>query len=335
MVRWAPFLIPVRRRLQTLAVLFWFALSPLTALPIYFGAFFFCLFICPILLPFFVIYSLWVWFWDDTPSKGGRPWGWWRKMLLWRLFSEYFPIKLKRTAELDPTENYLFCYHPHGIIGIGALGNFAFVTKFSALFPGLDLRIGTLNMNFYVPVYRELLLASGMVSVSFKSCVYNLTRKAGASMMIVVGGAKESLEARPGKSVLTLKNRKGFVRVALTAGANLVPVFSFGENDLWDQVDNPPGSKLRKWQDKFQEKVGFAVPLIQGRGIFNYDFGILPHRRKVTSVVGSPLKLPKIEKPTNDDINEWHAKYVEALTELYDTYREKYYPQGDTKLHIQ
>lgn len=40
----------------------------------------------------------------------------------------------------------------------------------------------------------------------------------GNAVVIVVGGAAESLECRPGKNVVTLKQRKGFVRIALQHG---------------------------------------------------------------------------------------------------------------------
>lgn len=68
------------------------------------------------------------------------------------------------------------------------------------------------------------------------------------AVVIVPGGAAEALHARPGNFTLVLKNRKGFVRLALQHGADLVPAYSFGENDLYQQMDNPEGSKLRKFQ---------------------------------------------------------------------------------------
>lgn len=51
-------------------------------------------------------------------------------------------------------------------------------------------------------------------------------------MTIVVGGAAESLSARPGTADLTLRRRLGFIKLAIREGADLVPVFSFGENDV-------------------------------------------------------------------------------------------------------
>lgn len=50
----------------------------------------------------------------------------------------------------------------------------------------------------------------------------------GRGITIVVGGARESLDAQPHSLRLVLKRRKGFVKLAIRTGADLVPVLSFG-----------------------------------------------------------------------------------------------------------
>lgn len=102
--------------------------------------------------------------------------------------------------------------------------------------------------------------------------------------MIVIGGAHESLNAHKHEYKLTLKKRTGFCRIALETGSHLVPVFAFGENALFDQVDNPEGSTVRKIQVWMQNTLGFTLPLFHGRGIFFYDFGILPRRQELNTV---------------------------------------------------
>lgn len=53
------------------------------------------------------------------------------------LIRDYFPIELIKTADLKPEKNYIFCYHPHGVISLGAISNFATeATGFSEKFPG-------------------------------------------------------------------------------------------------------------------------------------------------------------------------------------------------------
>ena len=72
------------------------------------------------------------------------------------------------------------------------------------------------------------------------------------------------MEAYPGRYPLVIKNRKGFVRIALETGANLVPVFVFGENDVYDILEVPKDSKLRKFQEWFKNCFNFAIPIIRG-----------------------------------------------------------------------
>jgi 1-acyl-sn-glycerol-3-phosphate acyltransferase len=44
------------------------------------------------------------------------------------------------------------------------------------------------------------------------------------------------LDAHPGTNDIILDKRKGFIRLALLTGTPIVPVFVFGENDLFFQV---------------------------------------------------------------------------------------------------
>jgi len=51
------------------------------------------------------------------------------------------------------------------------------------------------------------------------------------------------VQVEPGTFNVVLGRRKGFVRLALQTGSSLVPVVSFGENDLF-RVRWPPPSGL-------------------------------------------------------------------------------------------
>ena len=39
-------------------------------------------------------------------------------------------------------------------------------------------------------------------------------------------------------------------------------------------------------QENIQKKLGFALPIFKGRGIFQYSFGLLPMRKPVNVVFG-------------------------------------------------
>jgi len=108
-----------------------------------------------------------------------------------------------------------------------------------------------------------------------------------------------------------------------------VPVLSFGENDVLTQWQGE-GGWARRIQNLLKGMFGFAPPCPKGRGIWHLDgmdVASLPHRRAITTVVGAPISVQKIEgTPTQDQIRDTHEKYVEALADLFYEYAPQYAP---------
>ncbi|XP_078101015.1 2-acylglycerol O-acyltransferase 1 [Sander vitreus] len=322
-VQFAPLNIPLRRRLQTAATLQWvFSFLALAQ----------CCLAAFVLLALSdwwmaaVLYAGWLWLDGDTPSSGGRRSQWVRSWNIWKHYRDYFPITLVKTVDLDPTRNYIFGFHPHGVLVAGAFGNFCTeATGFSRLFPGLRSHLLMLPFWFRVPLFRDYIMLGGLVS-SCKSSLSHLSSRPGGGNVAVlaVGGAPEALDARPGALTLQIKNRKGFIKLALKHGAQLVPVFSFGENELFDQMENPSGSSLRKLQNRLQSIMGVAMPLFHARGVFQYSFGLMPYRKPIHTVVGSPVPVVQTPSPSNEDIESLHQVYLQSLTELFETHKHRY-----------
>eukprot|EP00501_MAST-03F_sp_TOSAG23-6_P001139 GSMAST32.ASY1.ANO1.1182.1 assembled CDS len=284
----APLNIPVSRRRQTLAVLIWSLIIPIClALSVH------CMFSKnSIIFYSFLLYLLYINFFQVFHEDGGRRSMWVRRLLLWKWMARYFPVTLIKTSELSISRKYIFGYHPHGIISLGAITALATEgpsPSFEEHFPGINIRVLTLAVNFYLPFLGLLLTKLGVCSCSKRSCNSVLNKGNGNAIALVLGGAKESLDSHVRTARLTLKHRKGFVKVALRQGADLVPIFCFGETDLFDQAENPRGSLLRRIQASMQSVLGFAVPIFKGRGVFNYVFGFLPQRRPLYVVVGTPI----------------------------------------------
>ncbi|RWR98870.1 2-acylglycerol O-acyltransferase 2-like protein, partial [Dinothrombium tinctorium] len=147
----------------------------------------------------------------------GRFWPAYRQFFIYRYHAEYFPVKLHKTADLDPNKNYIIGCHPHGIIGQSIFPNFGTnSTGFSEKFPGIKSRLIILDIQFWLPFNRERLLLLGFCSAKKESIEYLLSKNGkGNAAVIVVGGAAEALYAIPNTMVLKLKNRKGFIKLAL------------------------------------------------------------------------------------------------------------------------
>ncbi|XP_077987282.1 2-acylglycerol O-acyltransferase 1-like [Glandiceps talaboti] len=333
-VEFAPFNIPLHRRLEMLGAfkyVFCFLILGFS-----------CLFLSIYLVLYtryywiVLLYYGWMYYDRKTPSRGGRRHERFRRWVIWKYMRDYFPITLTKTADLDPSYNYFFGFHPHGIMSTGAVCNFATeATGFSEKFPGIKPYFVTLSGHFIFPFYRDYMMQAGIIDCTKESVHYVLGETGpGNACIVVIGGALESLEAHAGATTILLKEKKGFIKIALRCGAHLVPVYSFGETDIYEQVPNPEGSLLRKLQLNLQRFLGFAPPIFSGRGIFNYTFGIIPRRRPINTVVGAPIPVKKMTHPTDEDINKLHEIYVRELKHLFDEHKVKYPDYKDKELVI-
>lgn len=303
---------------------------------------------------------------DKSPMDGSRR-PYFRDGLRswWAHACDYFPVILVKTADLDPKKKYVFGYHPHGIISVGAFCCFgtdgaqtlSLMGKkrresaaaaaegkahrgFSHLFPGIDRHLITLPQNFVTPFLREYTLNMGCCDSAKETFRSILAKGPGSAVVVVVGGAAESMVVKEGAIELVLEKRKGFVREAILGGACLVPIIAFGENDVYQVFE--PGEHWVESVQKWVKKItGFAMPLFKGRSILFRDFGFMPQRKPIAVVVGIPIETPKLDderrdsfrpkfdrqsgKPLNEDgelVEKVHAEYVKALRELYAAHKD-------------
>jgi len=333
-VEFAPLIIPIERRLQTLAVFTWIWMILFLGVTGW---------IVVLYMLFFtkywwisVAYLTWMIADRKAPVQGGRKGkvrSFFRNAQMWKHYCNYFPIRLIKTCDLDPKKNYIFGSHPHGLLSSGAFGCFASEgADTNKVFPGLNVHVHTLAVNFMFPINREWVLGLGGVNASKESITYLMSKKDGGNVsVLVVGGAAESMYASDTEIALVLKKRKGFIKMALKNGAQLVPTFSFGEAHVYNILPTPVGSWIRSAQEYFRHVVGIAPVIFFGRGMFQYNMGMIPHRKPIHVVVGKPIEVEKSENPTVEEIEKLHTEYMEALTSLYNEYNPKY---GDTNLKL-
>lgn len=148
--------------------------------------------------------------------------------------------------------------------------------------------------------------------------------------VLTVGGAQEALYAVPDTYRFVLKRRKGFAKIALRTGAPLVPAISFGENNVFEQIEYSPGSYVRKIQDAFKRVTKLAPVHVNGRGFLQYNFGLIPRRHPITTVIGAPIDVSTTLNPTKDDVDKLHSMFCEKLTELFETHKAKYIVNGES-----
>lgn len=230
----------------------------------------------------------------------------------WRHLANYFPAELLLDGDLRPDGLYLLAVHPHGLWGSSVWANLIPERPNSGL---PRRRICTLDMNFKVPLLRDVLFAMGLIASSSSSI--RKTLSAGLSVVLVVGGGREAMLTRPGHLDLLLGSRKGFVKIALETGASLVPVIGFGENNCYMCAFG--ASLWAPFNAVLLRTLGMSLPILSGwHGTF------LPHPVPLVTVVGSPLPAVRAQHPSREQIDGLHAEYCTAVRALYDKYKDRF-----------
>ena len=247
---------------------------------------------------------------DGSHKRGGRPWPWFINSSIVKYVLEWLPVRILRTTELDSSKQYVFGCHPHGTLAFNrAAVGFSTDTLWDAAFPGVKFRVLTASAAFFVPIIRELWLWSYCIDAS-KPTAVRIMEKERSSIFVYPGGEREQLETVYRRQRLVLRDRKGFVKLAMQQGASLVPVYAFGETSLYKH--SQAGITWRKW---LSHKFGVAIPLLYG------EYGLLPYRVPVTLVFGEPIATVKTPEPTDEQLNAMHQQYMNALTALFNTHK--------------
>jgi Diacylglycerol acyltransferase len=132
-------------------------------------------------------------------------------------FEEIFeatPINVAQEI-ISGRKNYLLVLQPHG-----ALSFVSIASAIHGTFPELQGRLGTAVADavLYTPIIKHVLGIFGLVSASKKSMQRTMRKKGIAgSMVLYVGGMAELFLSCDKDERLYLKNRKGFIKLALAS----------------------------------------------------------------------------------------------------------------------
>ncbi|CAD5228361.1 unnamed protein product [Bursaphelenchus xylophilus] len=283
-----------------------------------------------------LLYLVWAFVGVDSEASMNPPWEAMRNHPFWDHTADYFPLKIVKTAELSPKNNYLFGWHPHGIVGVSAVAVMCTDgAGFRDKFPGITRYVTTLTWHFKFPLRRHIMNAFGVIPVSFKPLTRVLSRPGGGNgVTVIIGGADEAMECHPKTYKLCINRRRGFCRAALVTGAHLVPVFAFGENDTYRQVPNPKGSLIRAIQTKVKYMTGISPVMAYGTNIIPFVPGVIPLRTEINVVFGEPIPVTKTKHPTWEQIDELHKTYKQKLEALFEAHKTKYGVSQDTHIEF-
>ncbi|XP_063672015.1 putative diacylglycerol O-acyltransferase 2-like protein DGAT2L7P [Pan troglodytes] len=227
--------------------------------------------------------------------------------------------QLVKTAKLGTSWNYLFDFHPHGVLVVGAFANFCTEpTGCSCLFPKLPPHLLMLPCWFHLLFFQDYIMSGASAIppglVSFVKVPLPQWWPGGCPG---VGGPLQALEAKPGQLSLPIRNQKRLVKSAL----------ELEENELFQQLPNPQSSWVQRTQEALRPLLSVALQLFLGRR------GLpLPFRAPIRTVVGSAIPVQQSPPPSPAQVDTLQARYVGRLTQLFEEHQARYGVPADRHL---
>ncbi|MGW4848167.1 lysophospholipid acyltransferase family protein [Nocardia brasiliensis] len=141
------------------------------------------------------------------------------------------------------------------------------------------------NVLISVPGLRHFLHRYGAVRGTRGNCLAMLRR--GDAVIVFPGGGREAVRRKNEKYVLKWEGRSGFARMAIEAGAPIVPVAMIGVDDAYDIVvdgDHPVLRPLRWTVQALGLHPDLTPPLLRGLGPT-----VLPRPERFYFSAGTPI----------------------------------------------
>lgn len=204
-----------------------------------------------------------------------------KNFFVFRAMRDHLQLSFKVSSALEKAQNeeaaqFVFAIFPHGT---HCDFRVAMDGMLDQVFPNLDkIRTLAASVLFAIPVVREIALWTGCVDARRK--VADNVLKKGYSIVVLPGGEAEQIRTVYQQEAVWLKNRKGFIKLAMRHSIPVVPCYAFGTTDCYKTSDWLFQARLA-----LQKSTGICIPFATGK--WGSIFCPLPS--KSTLVFGDPL----------------------------------------------
>ncbi|KAF4137478.1 Diacylglycerol acyltransferase domain-containing protein [Phytophthora infestans] len=252
----------------------------------------------------------------------GNVWEALRTSSVWGLMNKFLRIKIIREQELDPNKQFIFGFHPHGILVLSRLAIFG--RNFDDVFPGIKNRLLGASAMYYVPLGRDICLWLGGVDAS---------RSTGEKVL------------KEGKQCHCLPWRRAR---DIPHGSELERDSACAQEAPWihqtrDAARRRSGPNVRLWgkvairhvesaQSRHQllpQGSWYPSPCLLGQILVDAQG---PAKGKRYGLVyGKPIVTKHTPTPTDEEVQVVHAQYVAEIERIFEQYKSEFgYEEGET-----
>jgi len=233
---------------------------------------------------------------------------------MFRKTSLTFEDETWRDGAFNGKNPIMAAYHPHGIFSWGFFLHGGLHDDIAPL-TGIIAQALCLQ-----PFFRFVFMRCWSVIGSASKGAFVARMKKRESFALLPGGFHEASVMEYGKDCVYLKKRSGFVKYALQYGYRVVPVYTFGETETYW---SPAGGV--SWRHMLND---YDIPSVFPVG--KWWCWLLPREDcEIHTVMGKPIQLPKIDQPSREEVDHWHAIYMNELQAVFNRNKKWASRHGD------
>jgi hypothetical protein len=177
--------------------------------------------------------------------------------------SENSPIHIQES--IKDGKQYIFACQPHGIVPFCSI---AWSIRHAQHERQKNIPTAVASLVLWTPILKHVMGIFGCVTTAQMKA--SLKQKEAGSVRLFVGSTTEIFHCNDYVEVLQLTKRKKFIQVALQMGVDIIPVYMFGNTNIFSMWRHP-------WLIKISQWVQFPVTYIWGR------YGLpIPRKQKVS-----------------------------------------------------
>ena len=205
-------------------------------------------------------------------------------------------------------ERSINIWHPHGMSGVTPVIH----NGYKITDPAYKSTKGVVHtFFFYIPVVKDIIRNLNAIQSDYTTIKQTLEKE---SVSIAIGGVKEMEKFKNKHLDVAIKSRKGIFKIALETGTPIIPILTYGENELFPKMQNPI---LEFMNDIVYKITTIRFPFPSLMSLRNWQRISNHPLEPIHTYTGKPIFTKKIENPTSKHIDKLRSIYIERIQELF------------------